>query len=143
MGQLWRLANQLYRKDVRARRRLQTWIRRQKRRCSSRRQLSCQLESCGGVEGEHVPWAEIHSPKSSVHSVLPIKPYSSASQLARMIVRRGFQPCWTSSPRPRTISCIEAVPEEGSAAPRTQAVSSAAARHIRSRPTHRLGGSRR
>lgn len=64
---------------------------------------------------------DIHSPKSSAHSVLPISPYSSASQLARTIVLSGFHPLRRSLPRPRMSSYCVAVPELGSDPPRIQA----------------------
>src|SRR5262245_61871850 len=54
---------------------------------------------------------------SSAHSVEPINPYSSASQLPRTIVRRGFQPCFNNSPNPRATSSIVDVPLFGSTAP--------------------------
>src|SRR5215213_406427 len=58
---------------------------------------------------------------SSAHSVEPTSPYSSASQLQRMIVRRGFQPCFNNSPKPRPTSSITDEPLFGSTAPNTQA----------------------
>src|ERR1051325_10221502 len=58
---------------------------------------------------------------SSAHSVDPISPYSSASQLHRKIVRFGAQPCLRSSPKPRATSSIVDVPLFGSTAPKTHA----------------------
>src|SRR5215217_2904989 len=58
---------------------------------------------------------------SSAHSVEPIRPYSSASQLQRIIVRRGFQPCFNNSPNPRPTSNIAEEPLFGSTAPNTHA----------------------
>src|SRR2546422_11529680 len=58
---------------------------------------------------------------SSAHSVEPIRPYSSPSQLHRIIVRFGFQPVLSSWPKPRATSNIAVVPLLGSTAPNTQA----------------------
>src|SRR5437016_12903467 len=58
---------------------------------------------------------------SSAHSVEPINPCSSASQLQRMMERRGFQPDFDSWPKPRASSSIAVVPLLGSTAPNTQA----------------------
>src|SRR6185295_4291825 len=58
---------------------------------------------------------------SSAHSVDPINPYSSASQLHRKIERLGIHPCLRSSPNPRATSNIVDVPLFGSTAPKTQA----------------------
>src|SRR2546426_5738248 len=58
---------------------------------------------------------------SSAHSVEPIRPYSSASQLQSTIVRRGFQPCFRNWPNAREASSIAVVPLLGSTAPNTQA----------------------
>src|SRR5215213_27787 len=58
---------------------------------------------------------------SSAHSVEPTRPYSSASQLQRMIVRRGFQPFFNNSPNPRPTSNIADEPLFGSTAPNTHA----------------------
>src|SRR5438445_4503044 len=58
---------------------------------------------------------------SSAHSVEPIRPYSSASQLQRMILRRGFHPLFSSWPNPRATSNIALVPLFGSTAPNTHA----------------------
>jgi len=46
---------------------------------------------------------------------------SSASQLAKTIVRRGRKPCLTAAPRARAASRSAAVPLEGSTAPWLQA----------------------
>ncbi len=54
---------------------------------------------------------------SSTHSVLPIRPYSSPSQLAKTTVRRGFQPCDRAAPKERMTSLRAAEPELGSPAP--------------------------
>ena len=48
---------------------------------------------------------------------------SSASQLAMTRVLRGFHPFLKRTPSPRTNSCVDTVPDEGSVAPITQAVS--------------------
>src|SRR3989441_9210372 len=58
---------------------------------------------------------------SSAHSVDPIRPYSSASQLQSTIVRRGFQPCFSNWPNAREASSIAVVPLLGSTAPNTHA----------------------
>src|SRR5262249_25714822 len=53
----------------------------------------------------------------SPHSVEPIMPCSSPSQLQKTMVRRGFQPDFSRSPTPCTDSSIAAVPLLGSTAP--------------------------
>ena len=58
---------------------------------------------------------------SSAHSVEPIRPCSSASQLQRMIERRGRQPELSNLPKPRPASNIAVVPLFGSTAPKTHA----------------------
>src|SRR5947207_2315411 len=57
----------------------------------------------------------------SPHSVEPISPSSSASQLPKTIVRFGFHPDFNSSPMPCAASSMAAVPLLGSTAPYTQA----------------------
>src|SRR5579859_6543060 len=57
----------------------------------------------------------------STHSVDPIRPSSSASQLQKMIERFGFHPSFNSAPTPCTASSMLAVPLLGSTAPYTQA----------------------
>src|SRR5580698_1949941 len=57
----------------------------------------------------------------SAHSVEPIRPSSSPSQLAKTSVRFGFHPDFNNSPTPRAASSIAAVPLFGSTAPKTQA----------------------
>src|SRR5712692_1757823 len=57
----------------------------------------------------------------SPHSVEPIKPSSSPSQLPMTMVRLGFQPDFSNSPIPCTASNMAAVPLLGSTAPYTQA----------------------
>src|SRR5204862_549500 len=58
---------------------------------------------------------------SSAHSVDPIKPCSSPSQLQRMMVRRGFHPSFNNFPKPRATSSIAVEPLFGSTAPKVQA----------------------
>src|SRR5437763_8399837 len=53
----------------------------------------------------------------STHSVEPIRPSSSPSQLPKTSVRFGFQPDLSSSPIPCTASSKAAVPLLGSTAP--------------------------
>src|SRR5450432_1299867 len=54
---------------------------------------------------------------SSTHSVDPTRPYSSPSQLAKTIVRSGFQPNLRASPKLRMTSLSAAEPLLGSPAP--------------------------
>src|SRR6516225_3785287 len=53
----------------------------------------------------------------SPHSVDPMRPSSSASQLAKTMVRFGFHPALSNTPTPCTASSIAAVPLLGSTAP--------------------------
>src|SRR3974390_1719466 len=57
----------------------------------------------------------------SANSVEPIRPSSSASQLANTRVRFGFHPVFSNAPTPCTASSCAAVPLFGSTAPYTQA----------------------
>jgi len=61
--------------------------------------------------------SEYHRPVSPRYSILT----SSASQLAIKMDRKGFHPLALSFERPRMISYTVAVPEDGSAPPKTQA----------------------
>lgn len=54
---------------------------------------------------------------SSTHSVEPMRPYSSPSQLAKTMVRSGFQPLESAVPKLRTTSFMAADPLFGSPAP--------------------------
>jgi len=54
---------------------------------------------------------------SSTHSVLPTKPYSSPSQLAKTIVLIGFQPASMAAPKLLMTSLSAALPLFGSPAP--------------------------
>src|SRR4029453_8356319 len=57
----------------------------------------------------------------SAHSVDPSRPHSSPSHDARTIVRFGFHPDLSSSPKPRAVSISATLPLVGSDAPFTHA----------------------
>lgn len=61
--------------------------------------------------------AESQGRYSSTHSVEPISPYSSPSQLAKTTVRKGFQPARKAMPKLRISSLNAADPLFGSPAP--------------------------
>ena len=63
------------------------------------------------------PLEESISLFSSTHSVDPVNPYSSASQLHKMMVLRGLHPCFCSTENLCANSIIAVVPLLGSAAP--------------------------
>ena len=61
--------------------------------------------------------AESQGRYSSTHSVDPTRPYSSPSQLAKTMVRKGFQPARKAIPKLRMSSLNAADPLFGSPAP--------------------------
>ena len=61
------------------------------------------------------------SSSSSTHSVDPIKPHSSASQVAKTTVRAGFCPSRANAAKARAVSSTDTVPLTLSRAPGPQA----------------------